>query len=119
MLEEEVRATSERFFADAEAIEADRLIDGVDAVVVLGENFLVQRAELLEIEFQQAAEAEAAEDADDGADFDVSDVDPDIDADDETEPGGTDAPVDTADRDSTDPDSTDAAAASDTVPDDG
>ena len=119
LLEDEVRATSERFFADAEAIVADRLIDGVDAVVVLGENFLVQRAELLEIEREQAAEAEAAADEDDGADFDLSDVDPDIDADGETEPGDTDAPVDTADPDTADPDSTDADATSDTVPDDG
>ena len=41
---------SERFFGDAEVIVAERLIDGVDVMVVLGENFLVQRAELLDIE---------------------------------------------------------------------
>ena len=73
-IEAEVRATSERFFGDAEVIVSERLIDGVDVVVVLGQNFLDQRAELLEIERAAAEEAEAI-DRDDEADFDVSGVD--------------------------------------------
>ncbi len=77
--EEDVRAVSERFFGDAEVVVAGTITDGVDAVVFLGENFLVQREELLEIERAQAAAAaeESAEEQDDegdgGADFDVSD----------------------------------------------
>jgi hypothetical protein len=73
-IEAEVRATSERFFDDAEVIVSERLIDGVDVVVVLGQNFLDQRAELLEIERAAAEEAEASE-SDDEADFDVSGAD--------------------------------------------
>ncbi len=57
-IEEQVRAVSERFFGDAEVIVAERLTDGVDVVVVLGENFLVQRAELLDVERAAADDAE-------------------------------------------------------------
>lgn len=70
-IENEVRATSERFFSDAEVIVSERLIDGVDAVVVLGENFLVQREELLEIERAAADELESS-DRNGEADIDVS-----------------------------------------------
>ena len=74
-IEEDVREVSERFFGDADVVVAGTITDGVDAVVILGYDFLDQRAELLEIERQQAAAAEpAAEDDDDGADFDVSEV---------------------------------------------
>lgn len=69
-IEVDVRELSERFFGDAEVIVADRLIDGVDVIVVLGANFLDQRAELLEIE--RAAADEPEDPDDDGADFDVS-----------------------------------------------
>lgn len=75
-LADEVRAVSERFFGEAEIIVASTPTDGVDATVILGADFLVQRAELLEIEREQADDAEEAdqeEDDDDGADFDVSD----------------------------------------------
>jgi len=112
LIEDEVRATSERFFADAEVIVAERLIDGVDAVVVLGENFLVQREELLEIEREQAAAVEESVEDDGEADFDVSDVDVDADADadaDDAEADTADAEADTAVEDTT----------SDTVVDDG
>ncbi len=73
--EDEVRAVSERFFGDAEVVVAETITDGVDAVVVLGADFLEQRAELLEIERRLAEAAESsADDGDDGnADFDVSD----------------------------------------------
>jgi hypothetical protein len=97
-IEDDVRATSERFFGDAEVIVSERLIDGVDAVVVLGENFLVQREVLLEIERAAAEEAESP-DPDREADFDVSDADSDTDGDDDLdgdqnpeEPGGTPVP---------------------------
>ena len=79
-LEDDVRDVSERFFGDAEIVVAATIIDGVDAVVVLGADFLEQRAELLEIERQQAAAVDRDdgrddEDADDdGADFDVADA---------------------------------------------
>lgn len=71
-MEPDVRAVSERFFGEAEIVVATTVIDGVDAVVTLGADFLVQRQELLEIQRQNALEAAA--DADDGraADFDVS-----------------------------------------------
>ncbi len=78
--ENEVRAVSERFFGDAEVIIAERLTDGVDVVVVLGKNFLVQRDELLEIERAAAAEIESS-DPDSEADFDVSGADAEIDGD--------------------------------------
>lgn len=72
--ENEVRAVSERFFGDAEVVVAETITDGVDAVVVLGANFLEQRAELLEVERRLAEAAESsADDAEDNADFDVSD----------------------------------------------
>jgi hypothetical protein len=95
-LEDEVRATSERFFGDAEVIVAERLIDGVDVVVVLGENFLVQRAELLEIERAAAEEVEST-DRDEEADFDVSGPNGDVDVDTDTlvdadEPSDTPVP---------------------------
>jgi len=93
-IEDEVRAVSERFFGDAEVIVAERLIDGVDAVVVLGENFLVQRKELLEIERAAADEAESS-DSDSEADFDVSDADSDTD--DDAEPDGDDDPEEPGD----------------------
>ena len=89
-IEDEVRATSERFFSDAEVIVSERLIDGVDAVAVLGENFLVQREELLEIE-RAAADELGASDLDREADFDVSGADSDDEADPE-EPGDTPVP---------------------------
>ncbi|MFK7917139.1 MAG: hypothetical protein AB8G14_03595 [Ilumatobacter sp.] len=71
-MEDDVRDVSQRFFGDAEIVVAATLTDGVDAVVTLGADFLVQREELLEIE--RAAAAQAAEEADvaDEADFDVS-----------------------------------------------
>lgn len=114
-IEDEVRATSERFFDDAEVIVSDRLIDGVDAVVVLGENFLVQREELLEIERAAADEVESS-DPDAEADFDVSDEDADTedvtDAEDDTD---TDGEADTEESGDTPvPDTS-----SDTVVDDG
>ncbi len=93
-IEAEVRATSERFFADAEVIVSERLIDGVDVLVVLGQNFLDQRAELLEIERAAAEEAEAP-DNDGEADFDVSGVD-DQPADDDDASEGDDVPADDA-----------------------
>ncbi len=75
--EADVRAVSERFFGDAQVVVAQTITDGVDAVVFLGEDFLVQRDELLEIEREQAAAAAEDEteedDGDGGADFDVSD----------------------------------------------
>lgn len=72
--EADVRAVSRRFFGDAEVVVATTLTDGVDAVVVLGEDFLVQRADLLRVEREAAAAADASSaDEDDGAaDFDVS-----------------------------------------------
>jgi len=69
-LEADARALSERFFGDAEVIVAERLTDGVDVVVVLGTNFLEQRAELLEIERNAAEKPE--EEEEEGADFDLS-----------------------------------------------
>ena len=72
--EAEVRAVSERFFGDAEIVIARTITDGVDAVVILGSDFLEQRATLLEIEREQAVVAKTSADEDDGeADFDVSD----------------------------------------------
>ena len=104
--EADVRAVSQRFFGDAEIVVAGTITDGVDAVVILGSDFLVQRAELLEIEREQAREAGAAtEDDGDSADFDVSDSDA---ADDSA--GSSD--VDSGDG--TDPND----QSSDTVPDD-
>jgi hypothetical protein len=89
VLEQEVRSLSERFFGEAEVIVADRLIDAVDVVIVLGADFLVQRAELLEIEREQLELAESA--SDDGeADFEVSDLEADVGTDSEVE-----EPVDT------------------------
>jgi hypothetical protein len=67
---DDVRAASPRFFSDADVVVAEEIVDGVDVVVVLGSDFLKERADLI------AAERAAAEDAvaeDDGvADFDVS-----------------------------------------------
>jgi hypothetical protein len=57
---DDARTLNDRFFADAEVIVADRIVDGVDVVAVLGEEFLVQRAELLELEREIAAEEAAA-----------------------------------------------------------
>ncbi|MEP6299448.1 MAG: hypothetical protein ABJ382_19155, partial [Ilumatobacter sp.] len=72
--EADVRAVSERFFGDAEVVVATTLTDGIDAVVILGADFLEQRADLLRIEREAAATADASTDEDDGgADFDVSD----------------------------------------------
>jgi len=68
-MEQEVRGLTERFFGDAEVIVADRLLDGVDVVAVLGADFLDQREELLEIE-RAAAEEVEADNAE--ADFDLS-----------------------------------------------
>lgn len=76
-MEADVRAVSERFFGDAEIVVAGATIDGVDAVVVLGENFLDQRAELLEIEREQTPASETPvedDERDGGADFDVTDA---------------------------------------------
>ncbi len=88
--EGDVRAVSERFFGDAEIVVAKTVTDGVDAVVFLGADFLVQRATLLEIEREQAAVASSsADDDDDGADFDVSDESSEDDSDVE-EPVSTD-----------------------------
>ncbi len=71
--EDDVRAVSERFFGEAEVVVSGTITDGVDAVVILGSDFLVQRANLLEIEREQAASAATSvPDDDDGADFDVS-----------------------------------------------
>lgn len=86
-LADQARATSDRFFGDAEVIVAERLIDGVDVMVVLGENFLVQRAELLDIE-RAAAEAAEEPDPDEEADFDVSGPSGDA----TVEPGDTQVP---------------------------
>lgn len=90
--EDEIRTISERFFGDAEVVVAETVTDGVDAVVVLGADFLEQRAELLELERQLAEAAEAAVDeTESSADFDVSDeVFEDADA-----GAGVDAPVST------------------------
>lgn len=63
------RAVSGECFADAEVEVAEELIDGVDVVAVLGEDFLDCRAELLEIE-RELAEKTAEENLE--ADFDVS-----------------------------------------------
>ncbi len=72
--EGDVRAVSERFFGDAEVVVATTLTDGVDAVVILGSDFLAQRADLLRGEREAAAISDASADGDDGgADFDVSD----------------------------------------------
>ena len=69
-LVDSVRAVSDRFFGEADVVIADTLTEGTDVVVTLGDDFLEQRAELLDIE---RAAAEEAADADDGvADFDVS-----------------------------------------------
>lgn len=68
-MEIEARGLTERFFGDAEVVIADRLLDGVDVVAVLGADFLDQRAELLEIE---RAAAEQAEVDDAEADFDLT-----------------------------------------------
>ncbi len=86
--EEDVRAVSERFFGDAEIVVATTIVDGVDAVVTLGADFLVQRADLLRIERDAAAASDASEDEDDGgADFDVSEEFAEPDAEPETEDG--------------------------------
>jgi hypothetical protein len=69
-LVEAVRNASPRFFADADVVVADEVTDGVDVVVVLGSDFLAERADLIEIE-RAAAEAEAP--VDDGtADFELT-----------------------------------------------
>lgn len=117
-IEDEVRDVSERFFGDAEIVVADTIIDGVDAVVVLGANFLVQRAELLEIEREQVTAVddgdaeEDDEDDGDGADFDVADA-PLID-----EAGGADDVIDGSDG--ADGEAADGGEplSTDTVPDD-
>jgi len=72
---DDVRAVSERFFGDAEIVVAGTITDGVDAVVILGEDFLVQRADLLEIEREQAASSATSVPEDDDADFDGADFD--------------------------------------------
>lgn len=68
-MEADVRAVSERFFGEAEIVVATTVTDGVDAVVTLGADFLVQRQELLAIERQNAIDAVVESDE---ADFDVS-----------------------------------------------
>jgi hypothetical protein len=64
---ETTRAVSERFFGGADVRVADEIIDGVDVVVILGEDFLVQRDELLEINRANAVETDES-----AAEFDVS-----------------------------------------------
>ena len=102
---DQVRALSERFFGDAEIIVADQTTDGVDVVAVLGADFLVQRAQLLDIE--RADATSAAENGDSAADFDVSGSTV------SSDPVPT-STGDTANSGSGVPDST-----ADTVPDDG
>lgn len=109
------RSVSERFFGEADVQVAEEITDGVDVTVVLGEDFLVQREELLEIE--RAAAVAASEGDTSEADFDVSgddvgddsndslddDSDADVDAGQEVdEPVGTndpDEPTDTVEDD--------------------
>jgi len=111
-MEASARALSERFFADAEVSEADELIDGVDVVVVLGEDFLVKRAELLEIERKQAEQA-AEEDR---ADFDLSGSSGDTDG---TNPTGDSSDSVVPDTTGQSVDSTVPDTSSDTVVGDG
>jgi hypothetical protein len=86
-IEADVRSVSERFFGDAEVVVAGTLIDGVDAVVILGSDFLEQRADLLEIEREQAAAVEeSVNDDEGGADFDVSEQALDAESEDEVPP---------------------------------
>lgn len=73
-MENAARALSERFFGDAEVVVAEELLNGVDVVVVLGAEFLEQRAELLAEEKERA---EAVEEENQQADFDVSGVETD------------------------------------------
>jgi hypothetical protein len=67
---EAVRNASPRFFTNADVVVADEVTDGVDVVVVLGTDFLGERADLIAAE---RADALAAEQEDDGTgDFEVT-----------------------------------------------
>lgn len=68
-MEAAARSLGGEFFENAEVTVAERLIDGVDVVAVLGADFLELRAELLAVEREAAAEATGDEDR---ADFDIS-----------------------------------------------
>jgi hypothetical protein len=70
-LVDDVRNASPRFFTDADVVVADEVTDGVDVVVVLGSDYLAERADLIAAERAAAVEADAP--VDDGtADFDLT-----------------------------------------------
>ncbi|WP_040494230.1 hypothetical protein [Ilumatobacter nonamiensis] len=109
-MESAARAMSEGF-EDAEVVVADELIDGIDVVVVLGEDFLEWRAEVLE---DERARAEAAAEENQRSDFDVSDSG-------DFTPSDTSVSDESADPDDASDSSDDSVpdTSSDTVADDG